>query len=416
MRRRSGKGQAGFIITLELVLIFTILGLGLTVGIVAIRNALFKFFLTKRAAAIYVVDSDPAGQKVLGKALDLDEHEAPRLQFVDSNVDFGGVTVNRRVILGVRDDRFTSRHRIFYEDSTDCGNAVAATNVCIVSNGNEDGDNRGTGVIALDLLDSASGTVSGSAELLQAGGIGYLYPMQGGPSYGIGRDVDSGTGFPGTLYREDTPLCDPAQIRSVWTSQEVVSGEPCLALDAGVTVTAAKCPPGSQGDALHDPCDVPPADSRCVTTGTCGVSNTGCSSSAECPLFPGDPLDTCNTASLQCACPETDNGVLSDNWVETGSNCCPPGSDGTTQPGQCIIGNNGQFRVAEPVINNAGANALSVYVAPFRVSLPVEVDATFQANAPGGFEGAPPGAVIPGGTDVDTIDYAAPADSEEGPP
>jgi hypothetical protein len=399
--------------TMELVLIFTILGLGVLVGIVAIRNALVKFFLKKQSAEIYVVDSD-SPQKVIFKAFDLDEHEAPRGQFVDPNVAFEGVTVNRRVIIAARDDRFTTRHRIFYETSTNCG-VTDLADVCIVQNGNEDGDNLGIGIIPIEASDATvTTTVTGSAQIQQAGGIGYLYPMQEGPAYGIGRDVDSGTGFPGTLYRETADFCDPANVRSVWTSQEVVSGEPCLTLDAGVTVEAAKCPPGAQGGAIGDPCNSPPADVRCTTSGTCSVNGTGCNGDAECPDF--GTGETCDETTLQCACPDTDNGALADNWVEFGANCCPPG---TTEgaPGQCEIANNGTFRIAEPVLNDDGDNALSVFVPPFRVSVPLQPGLTWQANAPGGFEGAPPGAVIPGGTDVDSVDYATPpAGGESGPP
>lgn len=421
MRRRSGKGQAGFIITLELVLIFTILGLGLTVGIVAIRNAVVKFLMAKQSAEIYVVDSG-APQKIVGKAFDLDEHEAPRVQFVDQDVTYNGVTVNRRVIIGVRDDRFTTRHRIFYENSADCGATDPPTHVCIVQNGNEDGDNLGVGYAAVDTIDTGADAVSAAAPIAQAGGIGYLYPLQTGPAYGIGRDADDASGLPGTLYRETDANCDPALIFSVWTSQTVISGTPCAALPGGATVTAAKCPPGADGaNAFGGICNSP-ADSRCVVAGTCdgGAGDpsqvgAGCMTDAECGAL--SPVGTCDTtdADKQCACPATWDGNDANDWVDFGSNCCPPGTT-QTAPGQCSIGNNGTIREATPVLNADGDNALSGYVAPFRISVPLEPGLTWQANAPGGFEGAPPGAVIPGGTDVDTIDYAAPADSEEGPP
>ena len=86
MLRRRARGQAGFVITLELVLIFTILGIGLLVGLVAIRNALFKWFVNKQAQTVWVYDSsDPA--KVLGPVRDFDEHEAPRLFYIDRNLE-----------------------------------------------------------------------------------------------------------------------------------------------------------------------------------------------------------------------------------------------------------------------------------------------------------------------------------------
>lgn len=407
MARRSTEGQAGFVITLELILIFTILGLGVMVGIVAIRNALFKLFLNKKSAEIYVVDSDPAGQKVLGKAFDLDEHEAPRLQFVDKDVTFpqaNGVTVNRRVIVGVRDDRFTTRHRIFYENSLDCGATdlgglpCGGNNVCqacIVRNGDETGDNRGVGLVSVDGVVTSSGTaIVGSGRITNGGGIGYLYPMQGGPSYGIGRELDSSAwraahpGLPGSLYRETDADCDPASIRSVWTSQAVTEGPlgsntlPCEALPEGASVDAAKCPDGRNGAAIGDLC-LPPADSRCVTADDGG-------------------------GGLICACPP--------GWLDLGANCCPPGTVAGA-PGQCTLANNGQIAAGTPVLDSTGANALALYEPPFRVNIPVDVDAATQASAPGGFEGAPPGAVLPGDTDLDSIDFATPATGgESGPP
>ncbi|HLF57936.1 MAG TPA: hypothetical protein VI942_13940, partial [Thermoanaerobaculia bacterium] len=57
MRRGRDRAQGGFVITLELVLILTILGIGLLVGIVAIRNALFVYWQKKKAQAVLVYDS-----------------------------------------------------------------------------------------------------------------------------------------------------------------------------------------------------------------------------------------------------------------------------------------------------------------------------------------------------------------------
>ena len=219
----------------------------------------------------------------------------------------------------------------------------------------------------------ASGTaIVGSGRITNGGGIGYLYPMQGGPSYGIGRELDSSAwrlahpGLPGTLYRETDADCDPASIRSVWTSQFVTEGPlgsnslPCEALPEGASVDAAKCPDGRNGAAIGDLC-LPPADSRCVTADDGG----------------GD---------LVCACPP--------GWLDLGSNCCPPGTVAGA-PGQCTLANNGQIAAGTPVLDSAGANALAIYEPPFRVNIPVSVDAATQASAPGGFEGAGPARRFP---------------------
>ena len=52
--------QAGFVLTLEFILIITILGIGLLVGIVAVRNALIVHIANKKSQQVYVYDSsDP---------------------------------------------------------------------------------------------------------------------------------------------------------------------------------------------------------------------------------------------------------------------------------------------------------------------------------------------------------------------
>jgi len=244
------------------------------------------------------------------------------------------------------------------------------------------------GYAAVDTIDSGGDTVATAAPIAQAGGIGYLYPMQGGPAYGIGRDVDSGTGLPGTLYRETEDFCNPATIRSVWTSQTVVSGQSCATLEEGASVAAAKCQPGADGgNGLGETCNSP-ADSRCVVTGACvggSEPGTGCSVAAECAGVGA----TCDTVGAkQCSCPDTFDGGDANDWIAFGSNCCPPGST-EAAPGQCTIGNTGILRIAVPVESGAGVNALSTYIPPFRINFPVAFDATFENTDPDGVEGPP---------------------------
>ena len=74
--------QDGFVLTIEALLIFTILGIGLFVGLVALRDAVFKYKLSQQDQDFYVFDSsDPA--KVIGKVASFDEHEAPLVPFID---------------------------------------------------------------------------------------------------------------------------------------------------------------------------------------------------------------------------------------------------------------------------------------------------------------------------------------------
>jgi hypothetical protein len=317
MTRRRNRSEAGFIVTLELIIIFSILGIGLMVGVVALRDALIKHALLKKNNDIYVIDSsDPA--KLLGKAYDMDEHEAPRLLYIDlaSNPN-SPPPVNQRAVIGVRDDRFTSRHRIFYENSLNCGITGTDVRACIVRAGDETGDNRGLGIIGFDGVDSVTGNeVTGAGRIANAGGIGYLYAMQSLISYGIGREIDAASpgvgpfrtnhpGLPGTLYRETEDSCDPAVIRSVWTSQYVTetSGAlnvlPCETLPGGATVEAAKCPDGRSGANAGDPC-LPPADSRCVTAGGAGSGTCSNSPGTICTVDSNCSLNLCSVSGAAC--------------------------------------------------------------------------------------------------------------------
>lgn len=387
MARRRAEGERGFIITLELVLIFTILGIGLLVGIVAIRNALFVWWQKKQSHTVWVYDSsDPV--QVLGPARDFDEHEAPRLFFVDRDVawcvPFGDpncvdVEANFRAFVGVRDDRFTSRPRVFYTGLGCTGTP------CLPSVSNEAADNFAIGFIT-SAIDTNGDTIADSfdtSQVANAGGVGYLYALQRGPNYGVGADVDqlfSGMRLPGTLYRQTAAAClqTGEQIRSLWTSQEVTSGEPCLNLPATLEVDAAKCPSGQGGSDPGDPCQVSPnVDPRCVTGGNCVGGPTpgvGCYLDSQCGG------GSCDILPLICSCPV--------GWSNgSGANCCPPGST-ESAPGQCTIGTDGVFFEATPVQLANGDSAFANLTPPFKVNLPPDAD-DFTMLDPSGVEGEP---------------------------
>ena len=197
--------QSGFILTIEAVLIFTILGIGLFVGIVAVRDAWFKYALSQQDQSFYVFDSsDPV--IVIGKVAGFDEHEAPLVPFIDYDVSFnGGDPVNHRALIGVRDDRFTSRQPVFYSLPNCTGS------ICISGAGIESSYNRGVDNIAA------------------TGGIGYLYALQG-VSYAIG--AGDGGAIKGRLYRQTAAACGVA-LQSAWDSQRVVAGSPCISVAVG---------------------------------------------------------------------------------------------------------------------------------------------------------------------------------------
>lgn len=194
-RVTSGRRhQGGFIITIELILIITILLLGSLAGVVAVRDALFKYYVNQQSQEAYVIDDTGT---VLGKAVDFDEHEAPRIFYIDRTQ-----AQNYRALIGIRDDRFTGREPLYYEGNSCQGDP------CIKSPSNEAADSRGT--------DGIAGT----------GAVGYIYGLQGTPTYAVGR---SPAGLPGFLYRETASMCpvDAEAIGSRWLSQKVVLGEPC---------------------------------------------------------------------------------------------------------------------------------------------------------------------------------------------
>jgi hypothetical protein len=358
------------VITLELVLIFTILGIGLLVGIVAIRNALFVRAVKKKATEVWVYDSgDPA--RILGKAFDLDEHEAPRLFYVDRDVAWGGATANYRAVIGIRDDRFTSRHRLYYQN-TDC-TSTDLDGICIGRAGNEGDDNQGVGSVPIE--------GAGESPIERGGGVGYLYPLQGGPSYGIGRDLDEPvTGLPGTLFRATAISCDTTLVQSRWTSQNV--GEACQLFSIPAEVLAAFCPSGR--------------------------SNPLCESeNCRCLGNEGQPTGSC---SPECACP--------DGWYRAtglnGNNCCPIGSEFDQQAGLCRSAE-GDLVQAEPVQTAGGVNVFSIFEPPFHVNLPPDTTGTFFHVQPGATEGENIPTNIPY-EGSGPMDFSSPADGVEGAP
>ncbi len=194
MSRLKRRDQGGFIITIELLLVITILGIGSLVGLVAIRDALFKRYVTNQSHSAIVVDSQ---NLALGEAVDYDEHDAPRLFYIDRSQ-----ARNYRVLIGIRDDRFSSREPLYY-----AGNSCQGT-PCIKTTSDEVADNKGADGI------SGSGSVS------------YFNALQGQPNYAVGRGE---FGLPGALYRESPQQCplESAAIGSRWASQKVVRGTPC---------------------------------------------------------------------------------------------------------------------------------------------------------------------------------------------
>jgi hypothetical protein len=244
--------QGGFVLTIELILITTILIIGTFVGIVAIRDALVKHQVAQQNREITLIDSN---QLRLGRMLTLNEHETPLIPLIDNSIPPlapDPAHQSFRAIIGVRDDRFTSREPVYYDGPNCTGNP------CMKGISDETTDSQGV-------------------DRLQAtGAVSYLHALQAGPNYAIGRSAD---GIRGDLYRT-AGMCpiEPSQVQSRYMSQRVVSGTPCetfqvkqfpadtsclVGIDAGLPIidlgasadnpVCEQCPTGteSQGDIIE---------------------------------------------------------------------------------------------------------------------------------------------------------------------
>ncbi|WP_025563344.1 hypothetical protein [Psychromonas sp. SP041] len=321
--KASLNKQGGFVLTIELILIITILVIGSFVGITAIRDALFKQKIKQQDRSVLVADSN---NNVLGEVINFDEHDAPQLLYIDRTTT--NPPKNYRALIGVRDDRFTSREPIYYTALNCQGDP------CIKPTSNE-------------TLDS-----SGVSRLPNTGAVSYFQALQNGPNYAIGR---SPNGLPGFLYKETFEACPMPEIiggigspiGSRYISQKVVTGEPCespvnLPLDAGQAPL------------------------------TCSSSDSSIPLSASCD-------SACGTDSGgQCACPAgyySVTGGLVDRLGLQGQ-CCPNGTE-LEDSSQLGIGVNAlcsglnlKKAVSVPNINDQTQNALEPFIPPFQVNLP----------------------------------------------
>ncbi|WP_439861540.1 hypothetical protein [Pseudomonas sp. MBLB4136] len=349
------KTQGGFVITVELLLLITILVLGTLVGIVAIRDALVKRYVSQQSQKAIVVD---AQGKVLGEAADFDEHDAPRLFYIDRSQ-----SNNYRTLIGIRDDRFTSREPLYY-----AGNSCEG-DPCIKTVSDELSDNSG--------VDGVSGS----------GSVSYFNALQGQPNYAVGQGA---SGLPGALYRETAQSCPiaAADIGSRWVSQKVVAGSPCEAVSLDdsstepaynaclvTTLEPCDCPLGyeDEGDLLAT--YLPAINTRMDSIRT----------SINLLLPPGQRLDPVEVGSL--CCPQAMslqaeelvdaavfvaiNQVLAESNINDGFK---PLINEILAPlqSEILCESFVQLKATEPVADpkDPTRNAFEAFTAPFRVNLP----------------------------------------------
>lgn len=327
------KSQRGFVLTIELILLVTILVIGSFVGIVAVRDALFKQKVKQLDNTILVADSNGT---VMGEVVNLDEHDAPQLFYIDRTAT--EPVQNYRALVGVRDDRFTSREPIYYTELNCQGDP------CIKP-------------VSTESLDS-----SGVSRVPNTGAVSYFQALQGAPNYAIGRSPD---GIPGFLYRETLEACSlpdvvdgvGSPVGSRYISQKVITGEPCespvnLPLDAGQPplTCAPEGPPRGVGVGGGRP-----VNASCDAA--CGTDENG-----------------------DCGCPAgyySVSGGLADSLGLDGQ-CCPIGTEFEdassldTGLGANALCTGLNLKKAQSVadINNPAQNALEQFEPPFHINLP----------------------------------------------
>ncbi|MBB1339821.1 hypothetical protein [Pseudoalteromonas sp. SR44-2] len=277
--------QQGYILTIELILIITILIIGSIGGVILVRDALIKRHQTKVDNQITVVD---ANNRPLGIAVSFDEHQAPLIFYTDR-----GANNTYRALIGIRDDRFTSREAVYY-DAPNCQG-----NPCLKGLSDEATDSQGV------------------SKLNNTGNVSYINALQQGPNYAIGQLDNT---VIGQLLRSTPQQCpaNSEQILSRYVSQKVVTGSPCESFEI----------------------DKQPADSSCLVGVTAlgnpllGTSDQGLSQSCDtCQTgyeSQGDILDLylpqveplLNTALSALSLV----GIGTNVDIELGTICCPEGT------------------------------------------------------------------------------------------
>lgn len=232
VKSRGNRCQGGFVLTVELLLIITVLVLGSIVGLVAIRDALLE---QQRLNADRSVTLSDSNEQPLGPMVGFDEHEAPLLFYFDRTLFAADNTQPvYRALIGVRDDRFTSREPIYYTglncQGTPCIKRTSSEQSygsATVSEVNEV-KCQGGPCIDKNITDTIDGTTV-EDESLNDDAVSYFHAVQNGPNYAIGMNNDGSV--KGALYRESLDACPVDLISGIigsrYMSQRLVRNSPC---------------------------------------------------------------------------------------------------------------------------------------------------------------------------------------------
>lgn len=209
-RGQTGRPvAAGFVITVETLLLITLFLLPLLLGGILLARKLGTLYLDRREysevpySRATVFDSSGPTAKILGPVIGYDPYESPLVIFRDDATKAG-------VILGVRTDRLTSYAQVFYTDSA-----------CTMTP-------------RIRSYDATVGT-GDVAPLYSYLPSGVAFQMQG-IAYAMGNG--------NILYRSTTAT--GASVTSaadlyVWTSQDIAPSSaapspPCALVPSGVTI------------------------------------------------------------------------------------------------------------------------------------------------------------------------------------
>ena len=196
---KSKKKAAGFIISLEFILVMALVVFPLMVGAVLLGRKLITLYLNQKAmieqplARPVIWDSsvDASGNaKPVGPVIGYDQFEAPLVLYRDAStgVVVSGSPFEPGVLLGVRPNRFTTMSKVYYL-----------------------GPNCTLGAFVK----------SASATLNPWPNVGYISQQQG-VNYAVGNSNN--------LFRESVfgTVGSTVGIGSVWTSQDTGDNSPCL--------------------------------------------------------------------------------------------------------------------------------------------------------------------------------------------
>ena len=183
--------SAGFIVSVEFLLVLTLVVLPIMIGLFLVGRKVVLLYLNYVAAVEQplsrpVVWDSSATAKVVGPVIGYDEFASPLVLYRDATYD---PDWSPGVLLGVRPNRFTGVSKVYYTDNA-CGTVA--------------------------YVKSPSAALAAAA----AGGwpsVGFLYQLQG---------VNYAVGDGNILYSGDGTGVTVGTISSVWTSQNTDDASP----------------------------------------------------------------------------------------------------------------------------------------------------------------------------------------------